>query len=512
MPRGERHGSTTTAEPAVNDAPIAGSARANGRSNARLGARRQGPRSTKEAAAPSPSPPPQSQHETPPRPPTSKRVKSQPRRAAPDAYELLRSEVLTAIQARRVDTTAPGSVEEMVRDLVDAYQARSRTGLGGRALANPATMVGRLCRSVLDYGPLTPFVTGDEVYEEVLVFGGEVAYVDGQGRLAMVDEPVTEAEMRSVIDRLLAGAGASVDESHPMVQVQILDGQARLGVVIPPVADRLNASLRRYVMRHETLDKLVGWDALTPAAASLLAASTYTPTGMIITGEPSAGKTSLANAVLRAAPDTLRIICCEDTPEINPEHLSPFRWRTRRAGPDGSGEVSLRDLVRMALGMRPDLIAVGEVRGAEAYELTRAGNAGCGMLATLHAKSARGGLQALMSTAIMAGQNVDAVQVRSVFCSIVDLVVHLAREPLDLKRNGEGGIRRQVMEIAAIPPLQGSESDFAVEPIFVREELGAPLRRTGAPLPDELGARLDRALRPRGATIKRVLEGRDVLV
>lgn len=117
-----------------------------------------------------------------------------------------------------------------------------------------------------------------------------------------------------------------------------------------------------------------------------------------------------------------------------------------------------------------------------------------------------------MSTAIMAGQNVDAAQVRSVFCSIVDLVVHLAREPLDLKRNGDGGIRRQVMEIAAIPPLQGSESDFAVEPIFVREELGAPLRRTGAPLPDELGARLDRALRPRGATIKRVLEGRDVLV
>jgi pilus assembly protein CpaF len=373
-------------------------------------------------------------------------------------------------------------------------------------------MVTRLCQSVLEYGPLTPFVTGEEVFEEVLIVGGDVVYVDGAGRLAMLEETVTQAEMRSILDRLLAGAGASVDESQPMIQVQILDGQGRLGVVIPPIADCLNASLRRYVMRHETLKKLIDWEAITLPAAGLLAACTYTPTGLVVTGQPSSGKTSLANAVLRAAPETLRVICCEDTPEINPEHLIPFRWRTRRAGPDGTGEMSLRDLVRMALGMRPDLIVVGEVRGAEAYELTRAGNAGCGMMTTLHANSARAGLQALMSTAIMAGQNVDAAQVRAVFTSIVDLVVHLEREPLQATGAGEGRVRRQVMEIAAIPALQGADSDFAVEPIFARKELGAPLRRTGAPLPDELRVRLDRALRPRGMTIQRVLDGKDVLV
>ncbi len=438
--------------------------------------------------------------------------RSLPRSVTPDVYELLRAEVLAAVQDHRVDATSASTVQALVREVVDSYQSRSRSGLGGRPLGNPAGMVARLCQSVLEYGPLTPFVTGEEVFEEVLIVGGDVVYVDAAGRLAMLEETVTQAEMRSILDRLLAGAGASVDESQPMIQVQILDGQGRLGVVIPPIADCLNASLRRYVMRHETLKKLIEWEAISLPAAGLLAACTYTPTGLVVTGQPSAGKTSLANAILRAAPETLRVICCEDTPEINPEHLIPFRWRTRRAGPDGTGEMSLRDLVRMALGMRPDLIVVGEVRGAEAYELTRAGNAGCGMMTTLHANSARAGLQALMSTAIMAGQNVDASQVRAVFTSIVDLVVHLEREPLQATGAGEGRVRRQVMEIAAIPALQGAESDFAVEPIFARKELGAPLQRTGAPLPDELRVRLDRALRPRGMTIQRVLDGKDVLV
>ncbi|MFP5377394.1 MAG: hypothetical protein ACLGIO_11540, partial [Acidimicrobiia bacterium] len=144
------------------------------------------------------------------------------------------------------------------------------------------------------------------------------------------------------------------------------------------------------------------------------------------------------------------------------------------------------------------------------YELTRAGNAGCGMLTTVHANSARAGLQALLSTAVMAGANVDATQVRAVFSSVVDLVVHLDREPLDGVRGGR--VRRQVLEIAAVPPLQGAQADFTIEPVFVRDHLGAPLRWTGAPLPEDLATRLERALRPRGMSVQGILEGRDRLV
>lgn len=165
----------------------------------------------------------------------------------------------------------------------------------------------------------------------------------------------------------------------------------------------------------------------------------------------------------------------------------------------------------MSLGMRPDLIVVGEVRGEEAYELTRAGNAGCGMLSTIHANGARQGLQALVSTASMAGPNVSPDQVRSVFSSIVDLVVHTAKEPTSATADGTGG-RRQIMEIVAIPPMQGGEDDFTVEPIFVRDDFGSPLRWTGAPLPSDLELRLARVLRPLGISLTEVLEGTRTLL
>ncbi|MEW6474325.1 MAG: ATPase, T2SS/T4P/T4SS family [Actinomycetota bacterium] len=429
-----------------------------------------------------------------------------------DTYEQLRQEVLAEIQRRSGSADDPVAVETLARAVVDGYQAKARSGFGGRALANPGDVVARLCRSVLDWGPLTPHFTGQVVFEEMFFHGADISWLDGEGRLVSLDEPISAAEVRSIVDRLLATAGAAVDESRPMIQVQVLDGRARLGVVIPPIADALDATLRWYMIRRETMDLLVRWGSLSPEAASLLVACMGTPTGVLLVGPPGSGKTSLGNAMLKAVPAATRVVCCEDTPELQTDHLNASRWRTRPTTPDGTGEVALRDLVRQALGMRPDLIVVGEVRGAEAYELTRAANAGCGLLTTVHANSAKQGLQALVSTAIMAGQNVPADQVRDVFASTVDLVVHMAREPVEHKRPGGGPIRRQVMEIVALPPHAASKVDFAVEPIFSREEFGAPLRWTQNPLPDDLRGRLDRALRPRGVSVQAILEGRESLL
>ncbi len=423
-----------------------------------------------------------------------------------DAYEELRHGALEAIRIRSIDLREVSEVRSLVQQLVNQYQADATSGGSRRPLSDPSSMMTRLSRSLLEYGPLTPFLDGSLDYEELIVHGANVMYVDTDGRMLAWPDPVSEEEVTHVVHKLLATVGLAVDESRPVIQAQVLEGSARIGVVVPPIADAIDVTIRRYLSKRETFTELIEWEAISRPAANLLSAAMATPTGVIVTGQPGSGKTTLVNAMLRSAPSTLRVIVCEDTPEISVDHLHAARWKTRQAGPDGSNEVNLRDLVKVSLGMRPDLIVVGEVRGPEAYELTRAGNAGAGMLSTIHANNARQGLQALVSTAVMAGPNVAPQQIRSVFSNIIDLVVHTAKEPSAAMLGGIGG-RRKIMEIVAVPAMQTDEFDFTTEPIFHRESFDHELSWTGAPLPLDLAERLCGVLAPHGVSVKALLSG-----
>lgn len=420
--------------------------------------------------------------------------------AAP-AYEEIRRRALELVETRRIDPVGDrDSALAAVRGAVDEYQTRAHLGQG-RALHNPSDMVERVLRSVSEFGPLTDLLSRTDV-EEVFIEGGRASYLDNVGRLRGIDQPTSEPENRHVVDRLLAETDRRLDASSPIVQARVLEGSARLTAVIPPIADQLSVTIRRYALRRETLTSLVELGSITVSAAGLLAMAMRTTASFLVSGPPGAGKTSLLAALMHAVPSSQCIRCCEEVRELHVPLVHGSYYEARPPSLDGRGEISLRDLVKVILAMRPDRIVVGEVRGAEAFELTRAVNAGCGFACTVHANSARDALNALVNAAMMAGENVAEPIVRRVFAASLDFVVHLDR---DVTGTTEGPVRRQVMEILALVP--SLHDDFSTQPIFSRQRLGGPLEWTGALPPDSVTERIDRVLPP-GVGLRELLEGR----
>ncbi|MGQ0849507.1 MAG: CpaF family protein [Actinomycetota bacterium] len=421
------------------------------------------------------------------------------------AYDEIRRRALELVETTRIDPQKDReAARAVVTDAVGEYQRRAHLGQG-RALHNPSDMIDRVLRAVSELGPLTDLLQRRDI-EEIFIEGGRVSYLDGTGRLRGLDQPTSEVENRHVVDRLLAETDRRLDVSSPIVQARVLNGAARLTGVIPPIGDQLSATIRRYALRRESLRSLVELGSLTVPAAGLLALAARTNASFLVSGPPGSGKTSMLAALIQAVPSAHCIRCCEEVRELHVPLVHGSYYEARPPSLEGKGEISLRDLVKVVLAMRPDRIVVGEVRGAEAFELTRAVNAGCGFGCTIHANSARQALNALVNAALMAGENVAETVVRKVFSATLDLVVHLDRDATGVS---EGPIRRQVMEVLALVPAL--HDDFSTQPLFVRKHLGAPLEWTGALLPDSLADRVERVL-PGGTTLGAVLEGRVAVV
>lgn len=405
---------------------------------------------------------------------------------ATDVYEELRRKALSMVDGAGVDpATQPDALRDLLEATVEDYQRRAHLG-EGLSLVDPVATVERLVHSMTGRGPLGRLLDREDI-EEIFVEGDQVTYLEVGGTLRSADEPATEAENRQLIERLIAATDRRLDASNPIAQARILDGSARLTAVIPPVSDHLSATVRRYALRRQTLASLVELGSVSPAAASFLEAAMAVSASVIVSGPPGAGKTSFLSALIASAPPTHCIRCCEEVRELYVPLVHGSYYEARPPSLDGTGEINLRDLVKVVLAMRPDLIVVGEVRGAEAFELTRAVNAGCGMACTIHANSATDALHALVNAALMAGENVPEPVVRRIFSSSIDLVVHLDRGP----GPKEGDLLRQTMEIRTVVP--SLHEDFSTETIFVRQRLGGPLEWTGALPPEPLSQRLESA-------------------
>ncbi len=422
----------------------------------------------------------------------------------PSAYEKLRSRAAERIEDRKLDADGqPEQVRDAIGEVVAEYQATAHRGIN-EPLRDPADMERRIWLAVAGYGPLTELFDNPHI-EEIFIEGPRISYIDDTGRLRSHIVSTTETELRQVIDRLLAGTNRRLDSSNAIEQAHVLGGTARLTAVVPPVAARLSATVRKYTVAEETLRSMVELGSLSRTAAAFLWATAQATTSVLYSGATGAGKTTLMSAWLRAVPNDQCIRIVEDVRELHiplPPHSSYYE-----ASPVsllGERRFSLRDLVRVSLAQRVDLLCVGEVRGAEAFELTRAVNAGCGFACTVHSNSARDALAAIVNAAIMAGENVTEPIVRRVFAGSLDFVVHLER---DMRRHEDAdhGLRRQVTEILAVAPSLAAD-DFTTEPIFVRTGLGEPMRWTGSYPPDDLVRRIDLAL-PSGGSVKRILHG-----
>ncbi len=313
---------------------------------------------------------------------------------------------------------------------------------------------------VLGLGPLEDLLY-DPTISDILVNGYKKVYVERFGKLELTPiRFIDDNHLMKIIDRIVSRVGRRIDESSPMVDARLQDG-SRVNVIIPPLAiDGPSLSIRRFATDKMTLGDLVEKDALTDYMADFLKGAAKSKLNILISGGTGSGKTTMLNAISNFIPKNERIITLEDSAELQLPHV--LRLETRPANIEGKGEVSLRDLVRNSLRMRPDRIVIGEVRSGEAFDMLQAMNTGHeGSLTTVHANNARDALARIENMVSMAGLEMPAKAIRKQIASAIHLIIQMSRL--------EDGSRR----VVSVQEVEGMEGEIiTLSEIFKYNRLG----------------------------------------
>lgn len=281
---------------------------------------------------------------------------------------------------------------------------------------------------LLGYGPLAPLLN-DPTISEIMVNGSQAVYIERMGELMETDiRFADDRQVLHIIDRMIHPLGRRVDPDHPMVDARLPDG-SRVNVVIPPVAvDGPTISIRKFLQNRMTMTDLIQTGTLTEHMAEFLQACVVARLNIIISGPTSSGKTTFLNILSGYIPGHQRIVTIEDAVELQLQQKHVIRLETKYASVDGSGEVTIRDLVRNSLRMRPDRIIIGEVRTGESLDMIQAMNTGHhGSITTVHANSPRDAIARLETMAMMAGLDMPLLAIRRQIASAVNLVIHISR-------------------------------------------------------------------------------------
>jgi pilus assembly protein CpaF len=281
---------------------------------------------------------------------------------------------------------------------------------------------------ILGHGPIEPFLA-DPTVTEIMVNSDSTIFIEREGRLHQTDARfVTQDHLRRVIERIVAQVGRRIDESSPMVDARLLDG-SRVNAVIPPLAvDGPALTIRKFSQDPFTAGDLVRLGTIPLEVAEFIDACVQGRLNVLISGGTGTGKTTLLNVLSGFIPEDQRIVTIEDAVELRLNQTHVIRLEARPANVEGKGEVTIRELVRNALRMRPDRIVVGEVRGGEALDMLQAMNTGHeGSLSTVHANAPRDAISRLETMVLMAGFDLPVKAIREQLSSALDLIVQLDR-------------------------------------------------------------------------------------
>src|SRR5438093_186760 len=308
-------------------------------------------------------------------------------------------------------------------------------------------LLSEITDDVVGYGPLER-VLADESISEIMVNGAHEIWVERQGRLYETTLRFNDdSHLRRIINKMVAQVGRRIDESSPMVDARLPDG-SRVNAVISPLSlSGPLLTIRKFQQKRFDLDELVRIGTLSRETVEFLRLAVEAELNILISGGTGAGKTTLLNALSAAVPNSDRIVTIEDAAALQLVQEHVLRLESRPKNIEGEGEITIRDLVRNSLRMRPDRIIVGEVRGAEALDMLQAMNTGHeGSLSTVHANSPRDGLARIETMVMMAGFDLPVRAIRGQVSSALDLIIQLER--LD-----DGS--RQVTAIAEVQRMEG---------------------------------------------------------
>ncbi len=372
---------------------------------------------------------------------------------------VLHEALLDRLNLSVVDKVEPEELRREIAALVNETLSDKGTPMRSEEFRS---LVDELIDEVLGFGPLEPLLA-DPTVNDILVNGHENVYVERSGVLERTQTRFRdERHLLRIIDKIVSRIGRRVDESQPWVDARLEDGSRVNAIIRPCAIDGPSVSIRKFAKQPYTMDRLMERGSLNEKAAKLLRALVQARMNVLISGGTGSGKTTMLNAMSSYIGDHERIVTIEDAAELQMQQSHVVRLETRPPSPTGTGAVHQRELVRNALRMRPDRIIVGEVRGAETFDMLQAMNTGHdGSMTTVHANTARDALGRLEQMVTMMGVDFPLQAIRAQIASGLNMVVQLSRL--------SDGTRR-VMSISEITGMEGQV--ITMQDIFVFRRSG----------------------------------------